>query len=312
MFRKPIHLLLPTIFLLALLTGCSSLGMNSGPTPLPEDYLPTAVALTAASGATSTASVLSGPFASAASPTPEATLTPSPSPTPDIPPTVTPTRAPEPPLEAIRILAPGPMSKVSSPIRLKAYIVPGADGQIRVELLGEDGRLLARNVLRKTSYLPEGAYVTLKIPFEVRAAAEIGRLQIITEDKFGRPQARAAVHLLLLSVGDDEISPPDAPYARCVLFDPLPDAPVFGGTLTIRGEMQPFNDTPVIVELLDESGKTLGLRVLTLDGGSRQPFATTLAYDVTGPTPARLIVRQADDRISGLIYLYSQEILLNP
>lgn len=267
---------------------------------MPEEFLPTAVAMTAAA--------LASPKPAEATPTPEPTPTSSPTATPTSPPTPTPTHAPEAPQAAIRVLAPGPMSKVVSPIVLKAYVKPGDEGQIRVELLGEDGRLLQRYVFNQPTLNVEGAYVSMKIPFEVRAAAELGRLQIVTEDEFGRPQNQAAVHLLLLSVGDSELNPADAPYERCVFYEPQ----AYGGTLILNGEIQPFNETPVIFEIVDEAGKVLGLRVLTFEGGNREPFGTTIAYKVTEQTSARLIVRQADDRISGLIYLHSQEIILNP
>jgi hypothetical protein len=39
---------------------------------------------------------------------------------------------------------------------------------------------------------------------------------------------------------------------------------------------------------------------------------TTIPYRVTVPTLARLTVRQDDDRMNGLFYVYSQEVLLNP
>lgn len=204
------------------------------------------------------------------------------------------------------------MSKVVSPIVLKAYVRPGADGNIRVELLGEDGRLLARNLFRKPTVNTEGAYVNLKIPFEVRAAAELGRLQIITEDEYGRPQDISTVHLLLLSVGDNELNAPDPPYARTVIYHPETETLIYGGTITINGEIQPYNENQIIIEVQDEEGKTLGNRVLSLDGVSRQSFSTTINYKVSEQTSARLIVRQADERISGLIYLFSQELVLSP
>jgi len=43
-----------------------------------------------------------------------------------------------------------------------------------------------------------------------------------------------------------------------------------------------------------------------------QLFETTIPYEITEPISARLTIRQDDDRISGLFYLYSQEVLLNP
>jgi hypothetical protein len=56
----------------------------------------------------------------------------------------------------------------------------------------------------------------------------------------------------------------------------------------------------------------MGLRILNLDQLNPQLFETTLPYKVSEPTLARLTIRQDDDRIDGLFYLYSQEVLLEP
>ena len=241
------------------------------------------------------------------------TDTPVPPPSSSIPiVTLVPTAAPEAPRPSIYILSPGEMSKVVSPIILKSYVRPGAKGQIQVELLGEDGRLLTRRSIRRESILVEGAYISTEIPFETRAAAEIGRVQISTKDEFGRPLEIASIHLLLLSVGENDINIGDAPYARAVFFYPTTKTEIYGGTLPIIGEMQAYNANPVILELLDEDGKTLGLRTLSLTAGSREYFETSILYKVEEQVEARLVIRQADEDFEGRVYLHSQIVSLNP
>lgn len=290
-----------------ILTGCNRAGVLP-PTPIPEDHLPTVVALTAA--AIIRAMPTEAVPTSSTTPTtiPSQTHTPLPAPTA----THTPTPGPVAPSPAIQILSPGPMSKVISPIILKGYIRPGAKGFIQVDLLGEDGRLLTRVPIYRESILVEGAYVRLEIPFETRAAAEVGRLQISTKDEFGRPLETKSVHLLLLSLGENDINLGDSPYARSSIFYPSKKDIILGGTLPIIGEIQAFNDLPVILELLDEEGKTIGLRTLSLPEGSREIFETTITYKVKEQTSARLIIRQADKRFEGNVYLHSQEVNLNP
>ena len=278
------------------------------PTAMPDDYLPTAVALTAASLA-SPVPVSSTPTASL-TPTITPTFTQTPSPTPTA--TYTPTQGPLAPLPSIRILSPGPLSKVVSPIELKGYVQPGADNRYMIELLGEDGRLLFREVRRHQVYLTEGVYTSMKIPFETRAAAELGRLQITTADEFGRLREVHSVHLLLLSVGDNAINIGDDEYARAQFYYPEPDKEIYGGTLPIIGEFQPFNDNQVTFELISEEGKPLGLRVINMEAGVRAPFETTIPYDVDETTSARLVIRQADNRFDGTVFLHSQTVILNP
>ncbi|HIE24816.1 MAG TPA: hypothetical protein EYP74_02325 [Anaerolineales bacterium] len=204
------------------------------------------------------------------------------------------------------------MSKVVSPIILKSYVRPGADGEIKVELLGEDGRLLARDIFYRNTVLVEGAYIKLKIPFETRAAAEIGRLQISTQDEFGRPKEIFSIRLLLLSVGKNDLNKSSTQYPRAVFFYPDAEEEIFGGTLPIIGEMQAYNDNNVILELIDEEGKTLGLRTLNLTAGERERFETSIKYQVEDQVSARLIIRQADEGFEGRVFLHSQIVILNP
>ena len=242
--------------------------------------------------------------------TPTLTLTPTDTPTPI--PTNTPTPSPSAPIAQIRIQAPGPMSKVTSPMTLRIQVVSGSSELVQVDLQGEDGRLLARSLQRVPTW-PGGFYVSLKIPFEVRAAAEVGLITISTKDDFGRLQAQLGMRVLLLSIGAEEINPEGDSSERAVFYSPpREDAVAQDGVLNIDGRFLPFNDQPVILELIDPAGRTVGLRLLDFTGVDAQLFSTTIPYKVSEPTTARLVLRQDDDRLDGYIYLYSQEITLNP
>jgi hypothetical protein len=193
------------------------------------------------------------------------------------------------------------MSKVVSPITLKAQI----------DLYGEDGRLLSR-VVKKVPLSGDGVFQQIKIPFEIRAAAEVARITISTTDKAGRLQSLNSVHVLLLSSGNNEITPAGNPSEPVGVVSPTLKESSSGGVLTVKGDVWPFNLQPIQFELIGQDGKSLGLRILTIDNMNPQLFNTTIPYKVTEPTTARLTIRQDDERIDGLYYLYSQEILLNP
>jgi hypothetical protein len=183
---------------------------------------------------------------------------------------------------------------------------------VQVDLQGEDGRLLARKLERVLTW-PGGYYVSMQIPFEVRAAAEVGLITISTKDDFGRLQSQLGMRVLLLSIGADEITPEGDPSERVVFYTPpREDAVVQDGVVNVEGRIRPFNDQQVVLELIDPEGKTIGLRVLDFIGDEEQLFSTTIPYKVSEPTQARLVLRQDDDRLDGYIYLYSQEITLNP
>ena len=295
--------------LLGLAAGCSPLASPTRepiPTPYPPEYLPTVIALTveAANAAATQAAITVFPTEP---PTdiPEPTLTPTPRAT------STATTIPGHEPAAIQILAPGPMSKLISPITLRMNIIAGETEKAQIDLYAEDGRLLSRTV-KKVPISGDGVFQQIKIPFEIRTAAEVARITISTTDKAGRTQALNSVRVLLLSSGTNEINPPGNPSEPIGVFSPTLKDSASGGVLNIRGDVWPFNLNPVLMELVGPDGKTLGLRILTIDELNPQLFETTIPYRVNEPTLARLTIRQDDDRMSGLFYLYSQEILLNP
>src|ERR1043165_1206051 len=292
---------------LGLLVGCAAPVARPVPTAYPSDYLPTVIALTAGA-----ANTMGTQVALALTPTVTETQIPQPTLSPTPRPTFTQTTIPGHDPAAIQIFAPGPMSKVTSPITLRMHIIAGGSGKIQIDLYGEDGRLLARNL--KKGFRPggKGADQQIKIPFEIRAAAEVVRITVRTLDNVGRIQYLNSVRLLLLSSGTNEINPPGNPSEPVGVFHPLAEDSISGGTLNIKGDIWPFNLNPLVLELLDPQGKSLGVRILTINQLNPQLFETTIPYKVFAPTPARLTIRQDDDRINGLFYVYSQEILLNP
>ena len=293
--------------LLGLLAGCSFNGTDSVPTPLPADYIPTVVALTG-QAAYETAQALTPSATATDISTPTQTFTP-------LPPTATATFTPQPniPYAQIQFLEPGPMSKVVSPLKLQMSLVAGESGVVQIDLFGEDGRLLGRNIERVTRNT-SGVYRSLKIPFEIRAAAEKGLIQVTTKDQYGRIQALNSLRVILLSSGVNEITPPgNLIYERCVLFaPPVKDAAVSGGVVTVEGRMWPFDNSPIFLDLIQSDGKIVGSRIVNMIGSDPQNFSTTIPYKVKDPQPARISVRQMDNALGWPIYIYTQEIMLNP
>ena len=299
-----------TIVLLAaflgLLAGCAAPTASPVPTAYPPEYLPTVIAMTAES-----ASLLETQVALALTPSAEPTDTPRPTRTPRPQATFTATTIPGHDPAAIEIFAPGPMSKVVSPITLRMNIVAGDSEKVQIDLYGEDGRLLTRNV-KTVPRSGRGVDQMIRIPFEIRAAAEVGRITVSTTDRVGRIQYLNSIHVLLLSSGNNEITPPGNPSEPVGVTSPEPEESVSGGVLHVKGDVWPRNLNPVIFELIGPDGRSLGLRLVSVSHIDPQLFDTTIPYRVFVPTLARLTIRQDDDRIDGLFYVYSQEVLLNP
>ncbi len=287
------------------LGGCASASASPVPTLLPESLIPTIIAMTADAGF-ATAQALTPTLLA-----PTATETPTPLPTVDFP---TQTFTPHPfiPPAQIQFLSPGPMSKFISPVQMQLMMISGESNTIQVDLFGEDGRLLGRKVERMNRIL-SGVYRTYKIPFEIRAAAEKGLIQVSSKDKEGRMQILNSVPVVLLSSGRTEVNPPgNFLYERAVFYNLEEGASVTGGVVAVKGRYWPFNNQPYFLELILPDGSITGVRVLTVEGVEPQEFTTTIPYKVTEPTLARISVRQMDPILNAPIYVFTQQIWLKP
>ncbi len=242
--------------------------------------------------------------------------TPQPLPSLQITPAATTTPALQPSANsgAIQFLGPGPLSKIVSSIKAFGYAIPGYNNKGRLDLYGEDGRVVATQLLQlNTPY--KWAYFYWELPFKVTSVGELGRLSLSTQDEYGRINAVNSVHLLLLSEGTSLINPPDDLNERCIIDLPVPGQRISGGILTVSGKMHPFNSLPLTVELVARDGTVLGIQLVPISPSAENKytaFRVDVPYGIKQGTWALLVVQQNDDRIGGIMYLFSREIYLSP
>lgn len=336
------HRLIPLIFwgLFALiLTACQSrITPPPLPTPYPTEYIPTLLALTLQAITTATPPLSATPtftphyvtptptFTATRTPYPSVTPTRTPrptrtptitdTPTPSNTPTITPlpTNTPRPvfPAGAIRISQPGMESRVTSPIRLQVSLYPGAGGLFRIELLGEDGRLLTRKIL---TYRGDRVYVSTEIPFEIPGAAERGRLQISTTDAAGRIISLQSVPLMLLSVGPQDVFTQTDLREAVLLEEPSSETIIKGGSLLVSGWARLGFDSPLLITLVTADGRVIGQRlaaVTRIPGEDYGTFRVTVPYITYEPIAVRLTITAQGDPIPGAVYVTSQEIEIAP
>ena len=316
------HRFLLTCTLLAFLNAC--VPATATPSTIPT-FTPTLPATSLPSALPSDAATVR-PTIGVVSPTPEETSTPAttpslestpaPLPTLDVPPTLEATSIPQPAAgsAAIQFYGPGPLSKLVSSVAVYGYAIPGYGNKGRVYLYGEDGRVLASEVLQlNTAYT--WAYYYWTLHFEIQAAGELARLTMSTQDQYGRLTAVNSVHLILLAEGFSVVNQPGDLRERCVIDLPAPGRRISGGILAVSGEMRPFNILPLVVELIDRDGNVLAVQLVAtspVPDDSYVPFQVDLPYSISSGTWARLVVRQPDELINGTMYLYSREVFLNP
>lgn len=218
---------------------------------------------------------------------------------------------------AIRIYRPGAASRVVSPIKLEADLYPGDDGLVTIELLGEDGRLMARQILKYPDSIGQRISIAVAIPFELSSVSEAARLVVHVSDTFGRIKTLASVDVILLQMGDNDYNLADSfqrmPYT---VLEPGAGSVQRNGEVVVRGVGRPYSGNPLIIELLDPQGKILGSKqvLLKCEGdGCMAEFSAVIPFKITKPVEARLSLRQlSDGRIAGTIALSSQVLFLKP
>ena len=318
------------------LAGCSSSRVSPGATQAAGEAAPLTSA-TSQVGPTQAPAVIDTPLpasnplpaatleATAASPTvfPAASETPAgvftktpasnPASNPATP-TADITKSPEDFDSAIRILSPGPASKVTSPILFRALIKPGPTGLVEVALLGEDGRLLMRDVRYYDVSPGQALNVGMKIQYEITAVAEAGRIQISTVDKQDRLLALDSVNVLLLSIGDSDINPPEDGSPSILIQEPDPGAFIQGGVVHVAGLARLGIIRPLMVDFKTADGRIIATRQVNVThaAGGYGSFSIDVPYTVIDSTSTRLSVWAPGDRIPGTVYLYSLEVMLSP
>jgi hypothetical protein len=227
----------------------------------------------------------------------------------------TPTPPPGIPEGAIRIYRLGELSKILSPLKIRTYIAPGSVGPLQVSLLGEDGRVLMRQVKNMDPKPLAWADLSFALNYEISAAAEVGHLVVRTDDAYGRPLAINSVNLILLAMGETELNPGDAWYQRIVIQQPTDKSLIQGGKVVVSGLARKGNDQPLRVQLVAENGAVVGQRLAAVDavpGGNYGTFAVEVPYTVIAVTPVRLEVFEPGQPIPEIAYLASQELMISP
>ncbi len=229
--------------------------------------------------------------------------------------TITSTPGPPIPNATIQILQLGALSKVASPIPVSTRLTCGEGKTIRFELYGEDGRILAR-YMRTYEDIPwNTARIGFNMDFEIRAAAELGRLVVSAEDSYGRLIEATSLDLILMSQGASEINPPTALQQRIIIQDPTEKSLIQTGKLIVSGRAKPATNQPLRAMLVGENGKILGQRlagIFTPIPGDYGSFIAEVPYSVTEVTPALLMVFEEGGTISPYTFLTSIPVLLAP
>jgi hypothetical protein len=199
---------------------------------------------------------------------------------------------------------------------MRTLLAAGPTGRVQIELQGEDGRLLMREIKAIGANEGQQINIAVEMKFEIAAAAEAGRVVISIEDKYGRIMALASTDVILISLGESDINQPGDLRESIVIEEPKTNALIQGGKVRVSGEARPVSDKPLVIELQTTEGRIAGINhMVHVDEapvGSHGKFSVDVPYSVEEPTRVRLVVWERGDRIPGVVHLSSLEVMLSP
>ena len=204
------------------------------------------------------------------------------------------------PVASLNIYNPGPDSRISSPLNISAYALPGDQGKVTVQLWGEDGSIIAEQLIKLSSSNSGWVSFTTQFPFEINSGGEAALLTLTTFDGFGRRIAVNSVPLLLIQIGNSEIESTGFTKEPFVLKSPTASSTVSGGILHLKGYAHPSSNAPLIVELIKTNGGVVASKQVALStpaaGEDYVAFSVDIPYKVSTATPVRISLRQMTDQ----------------
>ena len=216
---------------------------------------------------------------------------------------------PQPPMPipdaSISILTPSDGSTVITPLHLKAALICQPDATLRIELVGHDQTLLYRKLIRPACQAGETILLNESIFFDANLKARPARISIQLEDANQVHLAVASSALTLALMGENLISATDH-QADFIITSPANQGYITGGEFQLSGWMRPSGTTPIILELISESGELLASRQLSIPesyAGDYFYIEASIPYQVDRIRDVFLIVRQMGERLPGDITL---------
>jgi hypothetical protein len=103
--------------------------------------------------------------------------------------------------------------------------------------------------------------------------------------------------------------------APIVIQEPTRSTLVQGGKVLVTGMARPGSLNPLMVRLVDDEGREVGMRLAGVDVptlGSYGPFAVEVPYKITEPTKVLLTVTEGGSGLDDPIHISSLDVMLSP
>lgn len=218
------------------------------------------------------------------------------------------------PTPSIAIITPSTGSIITSPIILEAEITCNPGDILRIELIDKQEKLLFRKLIIPNCRSNVSLELKELIYFDVPVVNTKTRLTMSLIDPEDVPRAIASSELLL-SRDNSSINKAKDSQSNFIVTSPVENSLLSHGEFLVSGWIRPLEQTPVILELLTETGGLISSRQIAIPGenaGEYFFFDVVIPFSVPRILNAILVIRQMGSTIPGNIALESFKFQLSP
>ena len=225
--------------------------------------------------------------------------------------------APGEPAEAIQITAPGPGSRLVSPMTVRAVTtLPAFENVLTLRVLLDDGTELVPPQA-VVGFGPEGGPLTFEttLTFEVAGERPAFLQAYLASPRDGGVTHLASVVVTVMSGGAAEVRPAAEETERLQILAPAAGDSIRGGVVHVEGTGVASSEQALLIEVVDANGEVIGLQPVLVqapDFGLPGSFAAEVTYTLTTAGPGRVVVRDISPAHGGDIHRSSVEIDLAP
>jgi Immunoglobulin-like domain of bacterial spore germination len=225
--------------------------------------------------------------------------------------------APEEPAEAIQIAAPGPGSRLVSPMTVRAVTtLPAFENTLTLRVLLDDGtELIPPQAVIGSG--PEGGPLTFEatLTFDVTEERPAFLQAYLVSPRDGGVTHLTSVAVTIMPSGTADVRPAAEEAERLQILAPASGDSILGGLVHVEGIGVASFEQALLVEVQDAYGEVIGVQpvlVQAADFGLPGSFAADVTYTLTASGPGRVVVRDISPAHGGDVHRSSVEVNLAP
>ncbi len=217
--------------------------------------------------------------------------------------------------EAVLILAPGPGSRLVSPIHLSGEADPTFEQTLGVRLLADDGTELAGLTTTIHADAGQRGPFDIDIPFSLSQPRQAFIQVFAASARDGGVTHLASVGVQLAPDGVPDIRPVETHPEQITILEPTAGAVLSGGSLHLAGYGWAGFEQTLVISVYDLQGDKIGEQPVIVnapDMGQPGPFEADVPYTLTQAGPGRVTVRDVSPAFGGDTHVTSVEVRLEP